>query len=264
MIFPRRVDDLPIEIRKYFKFSYSSAQPVSGITVVIPIRGTDRQENLNYCISRLLLQNVKPMEIIVSEEDDSEKINIDKFKNDNRIKKIFTTNPTKPFNKSIAVNAGVSVASHAKIVMNDADIVPPKGYLQRIDKVLNSYDFCFFGKEIYNVYLVRKSVIWKGKKRVDYFSGGSIAFTKKAFFEIGGMCEKFYVSKDCEFWERANRLIKFHESRDSIFLYLNHKRENNFSQNTELYDRLMGMYIEERLVSLKNNLEKEIMEHNYV
>lgn len=260
MIFPRSVNNLPIEIRKYFEFSSSSVQPISGITVVIPIRGTDRQPNLNYCISRLLLQNAEPMEIVVSEEDSHEKINLDKFKNDSRVKKIFTRSLSKPFNKSIAVNAGVSFALHTKIVMNDADIVPPKGYLQRIDTVLNSYDFCFFGKEIYNVELMRNVVIWKGSKRVDYFSGGSIAFTKKAFFEIGGMCEKFYGygSEDCEFWERANKLIKLHESRDSVFLHLNHKRLTPFSTNAELYNEIVLSPMEDRLKLLKEDLNKRV------
>ena len=89
MILPRSVNNLPSDIRKNFEFSSPSVQPVSGITVVVPVRGVDRQQNLNYCISRLLLQNVEPMEIVVSEEDTTEKINLDRFRNDSRIKKIF-------------------------------------------------------------------------------------------------------------------------------------------------------------------------------
>lgn len=258
MILPRSINNLPLDIRKHFEFSSASVQPVSGITVVIPIRGVDRQSNLNYCISRLLLQNVEPMEIVVSEEDSVERINIDRFKNDSRVKKIFTKSLSKPFNKSIAINAGVMFAMYSKIVMNDADVVPPKGYLQRIDIFLNSYDCCFLGKEIYNVELMRNIVVWRGSKRVDYFSGGSIAFTKKAFISVGGMCEKFYGygSEDCEFWERLNKLTSLHESRDSVFLHLNHKRLTPFSTNADLYNEIVSSPMEERLKSLKEDLNK--------
>jgi glycosyltransferase involved in cell wall biosynthesis len=260
MIVPRVINSLPLDIRRYFEFSSSSVQPISGLTVVIPVRGSDRQSNLNYCISKLLLQNVEPMEIVVSEEDSSEKINIDRFKNDSRVKKIFVKSPSKPFNKSIAINAGVAFSSHAKILMNDADIIPPRGYLQRIDVILNSYDCCFLGKEIYNVDLMRNVVVWRGSKRIDYFSGGSIAFTKKTFFAIGGMCEKFYGygSEDCEFWERINKLSKLYESRDSIFLHLNHKRLTSFSVNADLYQEIVSLSIEERVAFLKEDLNKRV------
>jgi predicted glycosyltransferase involved in capsule biosynthesis len=260
MILPRNINNLPIDIRKNFEFSSSSVQPISGISIVIPVRGVERQSNLNYSISRLLLQNVEPMEIIVSEEDSFQKINIDRFKNDSRVKKVFVKSPSKPFNKSIAINAGVMFSNYSKIVMNDADIIPPKGYLQRIDTLLNSYDCCFLGKEIYNVELIRNVVIWRGSKRVDYFSGGSIAFTKKCFIAIGGMCERFYGygSEDCEFWERVNKLSNLYENRDSVFLHLNHKRLTSFSVNADLYNEIVSLSMDQRLVFLKEDLNKRI------
>ena len=124
MIFPKKVDDLPKEIRRGFEFSSDSVTNISGISVVIPVRGLDRQNNLNFCLSRLLMQNVTPMEIVISEEDAYERIRIDYFSRDSRVKKVFTRSQ-KPFNKSIAINVGVAVSSYNKIVMNDADIVPP-------------------------------------------------------------------------------------------------------------------------------------------
>lgn len=258
MIIRKNRNNLPVNIQKNFDFSSSSVQPISGISVVIPVRGVDRQENLNYSISSILLQNVEPIEIVVSEEDSIERININRFINDSRVKKIFVESSSKLFNKSIAVNAGVMYSLHSKILMNDADIVPPKGYLQRIDAFLNSYDCCFLGKEIYNVELMRNMLVWKGSKRTDYFSGGSISFTKKAFIAIGGMCEKFYGygSEDCEFWERINKLTKIYENRDSTFLHLNHKRTQQYSINGDLYSKIVSLPMEERLVSLKEDLNK--------
>ena len=105
------------------------------------------------------MQNVEPIEIIISEEDQVERINLTYFVNDSRIRKIFTQSGPTAFNKSIAINAGFAVATYNKILMNDADIVPPKGYLSRIDSVLKEYESCFFGKEIYNVTLLKTGLI---------------------------------------------------------------------------------------------------------
>jgi len=261
MIFPRSVGNLPLDIRKKFDFSSASVNPISGISVIIPIRGLDRQPNLNYCISRMLLQNVEPLEIIVSEEDFLESINIDKFKSDSRVRKIFTKSNMQLFNKSVAVNAGFAAASHNKLLMNDADIVVPRGYLQRISNALDENDSCFFGKEIFNVDLLRNGLIWRGSKRTDYFSGGSVAFTRKAFLTIGGMCERFagYGSEDCEFWERLTRLTKMLEQRDLPLLHINHKRPFVYSQNVELYESLVKKPIEDRLLDLKIDLDKRIL-----
>lgn len=258
MIFPRAIANLPPNIRKEFEFSVMSVQPISGLSVIIPARGSDRQNNLNYCITRLLLQNVEPIEIIVSEEDQVERVNINHFINDSRVRKIFTQSGPTPFNKSIAINAGFAVATYNKLLMNDADIIPPKGYFARIDATLNEYESCFFGKEIYNVTLLKTGLLWNGSKRVDYFSGGSIAFTKKAFAKAGGMCERFcgYGSEDCEFWGRITTLTKMHEVRDTSFLHINHKRTNAYSVNGGIYDEIMATPMEQRLESLRRDLQK--------
>lgn len=260
LIYSRNMANLPSNVLKEFNFVINSVQPISGLSIIIPIRGIDRQNNLNYCISRLLLQNVEPIEIIVSEEDQDEKINIKSFVNDYRVKKIFTKSGPTPFNKSIAINVGVCASYFDKIIMNDSDIIPPKNYFKRIDTTLNEYEVCFFGKEIYNVNLLKMGILWRGSKRVDYFSGGSIAFTKKCFINIGGMCEKFYGygSEDCEFWDRIRKISKFYENRDMIFLHLNHKRPNSFSINEDVYNQIMSLNIEERVALLKNDFQKRL------
>lgn len=272
MISPRRARDnsttngsrmqrvLPTEVRRCFEFSPASVQSISGISIILPVRGYDRQNNLDYCVSRLLLQNVEPLEIIVSEEDISEKITLGRFNNDSRVKKVFTQSTGRDFNKSIAVNAGFANSIYSKILMNDTDIVPPKGYLYRVSETLNEFDSCFFGKEIYNVDLLRNGIMWNGTKRTDYFSGGSIAFTRDAFIKIGGMCESFYGygSEDCEFWGRITSLTKLKECRDVAFLHLNHKRANAWSVNADLYSDIMKKDIEQRLVDLKRDLNNRL------
>lgn len=260
MIFPKNVSDLPIEIRRNFEFiSGPFTESKTGITVVIPVRGVDRQSNLNYCISRLLLQSIFPLEILVSEEDSVERVNISLFIKDSRVRKIFT-HSSKPFNKSIAVNVGVCRAAYSKIVMNDADIIPPKGYLARVDQILDEYDSCFLPKEIYNVNLLRSGVTWCGSKRNDYFSGGSIAFTKKTFIDIGGMCEKFYGygSEDCEFWSRI-RNTKMLEARDTTVLHIAHRRPNAYSTNVEIYEEIINQPMEKRISNLKEDLSKRLV-----
>lgn len=254
------IKNLPEDIRKSFEFASSPVLPISGISVVIPIRGKDREINLMKCLSKILLQNVEPMEIIISEEDSHERIKLRGYSRDKRIRKVFTKGDVDKFNKSIAINAGVMASTYSKILMNDADIVPPQGYLHRVSEILNEFDSCFLGKEIYNVFLsiVDGSVSCRGTKRTDYFSGGSIAFTKEAFIRIGGMCERFsgYGSEDCEFWGRITSLTKMFESRDLALLHLNHRRTCTYSQNAELYDEVMSMPIESRLSSLREDLDK--------
>jgi hypothetical protein len=166
------------------------------------------------------MQNVDNIEIIVSEEDNNDsRIKLERFVNDSRVKKIYTASGPTPFNKSIAINTGVIASKYDKILMNDADIIPPKGYIQRLDEVLNEYESIFVGNTIYNVNLNRLGIVWSGSKRTDYFSGGSIGFRKNKFIEIGGMCEKFYGygSEDCEFFDRIKRCTKLYENRDSVF-----------------------------------------------
>ena len=258
MIFPTNAKNLPVEIRKFFEFSLNTITKIGGVSIVVPVRGTDRQPNLNYCISRLLMQNVDNLEIIVSEEDSNEKIKLDKFQKDSRVRKIFTRSGPTSFNKSIAVNVGVLAAKYDKVLMNDADIVPPKGYVQRLDEALNQYDSFFVGQTIYNVNLVKSGIMWAGSKRTDYFSGGSIGFKKEKYIEIGGMCEKFYGygSEDCEFWGRVSRLTKMYENRDTVLLHLNHRRATLFSVNVDVYNDLMNQNMEVRLQNLRDDLQK--------
>ena len=256
MIFPSNAKNLPVEIRKYFEFAHNTLHKTSGISVVIPIRGLERVPNLHYCITRLLMQNVDNLEIIVSEEDNNEKVKLDRFCKDSRIKKIFTKSGPTEFNKSIAVNAGVISAKYNKVLMNDADIIPPVGYLKRLDQILDEYDGFFVGQTIYNVNLIKAGLIFTGSKRTDYFSGGSIGFCKDKYLNIGGMCEKFYGygSEDCEFWGRLKDLTRLYENRDTVFLHLNHKRTHVFSCNAELYDSIIKQSMEDRLVWLRHDI----------
>lgn len=260
MIFPNNSNSLPLEIRRFFDFANSTLNKIGGVSVVIPVRGLDRLPNLYYCISRLLMQNVDNLEIIVSEEDSAERIKLDKYLKDSRIKKIYTPCGSTMFNKSVAINAGVIAAKYSKILMNDADIIPPKGYIARLDNILNEFEFFFVGQVIYNVNLIRTAVTWTGSKRTDYFSGGSIGFTKSKFFEIGGMCEKFsgYGSEDCEFWTRVKELTKLYEVRDSVLLHLNHKRLTSFSINADIYESLVKQNMDERLQNLRIDLQKRM------
>jgi glycosyltransferase involved in cell wall biosynthesis len=254
------ITNLPQEVQRKFEYATSPVRSIPGVTVVIPIRGIERIPNLRYCVSRLLQQNVEPIEIIISEEDQREIVKLDDFRQDSRVRKIYTKSNGSPFNKCKAVNAGVVAATYKSILMNDADIILPRDYIFRVSNILYEYEACFIAKEIYNMDLLRFGVIWRGGKRSDYFTGGSIGFTKDAFYKIGGMNEKFvgYGSEDCEFWTRISTLCKLHESRDAPLLHLNHKRQHHYSQNGTVYDETIGTPMEVRVASLKEDLQKHI------
>ena len=256
MITPRNFGNLPLDVRKHFNFVLGNMSKISGVSIVIPIRGMARYTNLMYVINRFLSQNVEPLEIIVSEEDTISQIKLDKYQKDSRIKKVFTVGKKDKFNKSIAINAGVCLAKYNKILMNDADIVPPTGYLSRLDKILETYESFFVGKTIYNVHLYKNILNWRGSKRDDYFSGGSIGFTKSAFANIGGMCEKFegYGSEDCEFFDRIKKCTNLYEERDSCLLHLHHDRKSSFSENVVVYDQIVNKDMQTRIQELQNDL----------
>lgn len=255
MLIPQRYNNLPLDVRKDFDFTHAVSQQIGGLSIVIPIRGLDRQKNVEYCLSRLLMQNVEPLEIIVVEEDYKEQIRLDRFCKDKRVRKIYVRSGTTPFNKSIAINVGVINAKYEKILMNDADIVLPKNYCYEIDKILNEYESVFLAKTIYNVNLIQNSIVFAGTKRTDHFSGGSIGFTKAAFEKIGGMCEKFYGygSEDCEFWQRIQAVTKLHEKREKNILHINHKRINSFSQNVDIYNEINAISMEDRIKLLQKS-----------
>lgn len=261
MIQSRMIANLPIDVQRKFEYATSPVRAISGISIVIPIRGIDRKNNLKYCISKLLQQSIQPIEIIISEEDSHEHVDIKDFYQDSRVRKIFTkSKPGGLFNKCKAVNAGVIAATHKMVSMNDADIVLPRDYLYKVSLALQEHEICFIAKEIYNMDLLKTGIIWRGGKRVDYFSGGSISFTKDAYIKIGGMNERFegYGSEDCEFWGRATSLCKVYENREFPLLHLNHKRLHNYSQNGDLYNSLVSQDINQRLEALKSDLNKHI------
>lgn len=239
--------------------SQNKKEKIDGISVVIPFRGFERFTTLVFCIDHILRQNVDPIEIIVSEEDSCSRINMMKYAKDTRVKHILTFSHEK-FNKSKAINVGVINAKYNKIIMNDVDIIVPNGYLLEISQKLDEYESCFLAKEIY--YLTRLPFgyhfFWREQKRSDYFSGGSIAFTKDAFFRIGGMCELFkgYGSEDCEFWTRIQSLTKMNEDRKTTLLHAPHKRYINFSQNTYVYNEWMSSEINDRVDKLQDVLKK--------
>lgn len=255
MITPKNISNLPLAVRKLFEFDNQSRK-IDGISIVIPIKGIDRCNNLNYCINRMLLQNVTPIEIIISEYDTTQRVSVERQGKDHRIKKIYTKSSNNNFNKSIAVNAGVIVAKYNKILMNDADIIVPTGYLNRLNSILSEYETFFVGKIIYNVNLLRSGLHWSGSTRSDYFSGGSIGFTKDAYIRIGGMCEQFdgYGSEDCEFYDRVRALTKLYENRDTTLLHLAHRRQTPYSINSELYQKLKDLPMDTRLEQLRSDL----------
>lgn len=258
-IFPKMLSNLPPEIQRRFDYPPAPAKPCAGVSVVIPVRGNDRLRNLHYCINKLLQQNIEPIEIIVSEEDKFHSIDIGPFRQDSRIRHIFTrSDDVVNFNKSKAVNAGVAASTYNIISMNDADIVLPKDYLYRVSNILQDYESCFIAKEIYLMDFISAGISWRGGKRVDYFTGGNISFRKESFIKIGGMNEQFigYGSEDCEFWTRIKNLTNLYENRDCPIIHLNHKRKHFYSQNSTLYENIISKTMEERVAELSIDLKK--------
>lgn len=240
-------------------FNTSRNITASNVSVVIPIRGRERQSALNACIWNWLRCNDPTLEIIVSEEDDAKKIDISEFVYAKNVKHIFTSSNTL-FNKSRAINRGVSVSANSTIIMNDVDILVPNNFLEKFKRLPSIYEFFFFANDILYADLRDNKIVHnqdRWSKHADRypFVGGNIAFDKRAFHKIGGMYEGFvgYGSEDGEFYTRAKKArgTRFLEKRSLPLIHINHEyvqsNSNNVMRNFDLYQKLKAMPITKRI-----------------
>ncbi len=275
MIITSFVRGLPEYVTSSFSKSNDNIINIKeGISIVIPFRSDafmHRLKNINICINNILSYKILPIEIIISEESEEITKNLSLYNINNSnyvdIVHVHTKSSSRKFNKCAAVNVGVLKAKYERIIMNDADILFPVNYLEKVSNAFdNGYDSCFFGKEIYNIVVDKRKFNFYGKIRKDYFSGGSIAFSKKSFLDIGGMCEDFlgYGSEDCEFWTRITSLTKLLEQRDTVFLHLDHPRDSVLTENGKIYDEIINTPMDIRILKLKENLNNRIKELTFL
>jgi len=208
---------------------------VPSITYVIPVRDIGRTDSIKTVIKNIKGQRFPHIEIILSEEDTSEKIKIDDML---PMKHLFIRG-TGHFNKSKAFNRGVELASNEKIILHDGDILAGFGYTSYVNKLLDNHEAAHIGLNVLyftNQYTdqVNKSglvsVDGKCENQVGYFEGGSLGCTKKAYFMVGGFNEDYegYGCEDCDFFHRIKFGTNFYNIRTESFCHLWHGRTNGW------------------------------------
>lgn len=262
--------ELPDSIKPIFSYdAYSCERGTEGVSVIIPIRGIERNSSLLVCIDYILKQSVCPLEILVVEESQNKEINLGRHLN-NQIIRYFFIKGGEFFNKSKCINLGVMNSKYDLINMNDVDMIMPKDYLFKYCKRMLNCDMCYMSKDIY--YLDRvpenNSFDWNGKRWTDGrkwdYAGGNFMVKKKCFIDVGGFDEQFcgYGGEDGDFYVRIQKLLKFDRGRslDYPLLHMPHsnKEHINKENNDILFKRLRSIDPKSRIPSLRQDLLKYV------
>lgn len=206
---------------------------VPSITVVIPIRNQNRDGAIEAVVASIRAQRFPNIEIIVVEQDDQTRISNGIQPCDYYLAR--GNYPAQPFTKALAFNLGVARATYDDVVLHDADMIAPNGYLQQVSNGLRVFEGLHIGKTV--LYLNQGStsaVIASGhlsadaecERVVDYYEGGSLACKRQTYFNIGGFNESYvgYGVEDCDFFERLKFCSKFNNTRIVTLIHLWHGR----------------------------------------
>jgi hypothetical protein len=207
----RAFKDWPIELLDSPAFGKTDIR----ISFIIGHRGVERLPHLLATFKSIAAQRDVSMECIVVEQSVSREIEPSL---PSWVRYIHTPlpYPDMPYCRSWAFNVGANAAKGEVLVFHDNDMLLPNDYavqlVARFDEgfeVANLKRFIFYLGEEHS-----KNIISTGKLSFglspevivqNLEAGGSIAVSKKAFFDIGGFDEAFvgWGGEDNEFWERA-------------------------------------------------------------
>lgn len=223
------------------KKSVISADPlaINGCSVIICVRNEDRIKLLNKCINSIKKQKDISYEIIIVEEDDTQKFDI-KGKD---ITKIFIKSKL-PFCKSKCFNAGVSISSYNCICGLDCDfILKQEDFLIKGCEQLKKYHACFLADDI--EYLNENGKCsgetWKKDRANWQFHGGSFFIRKESYINIGGFYEAFvgYGSEDTEFYTRVHKNLQVSPVKGVIVQHQHHKRDFDLFINVSKNENIL-------------------------
>jgi GT2 family glycosyltransferase len=263
---PDRVKHLQIARSKYTsmvgrntRIEASDKSKVSSISCVIPFKDIGRHKSIMTSIDNIRAQRFPCIEMIAVEQDDKSHFSKEELR---CMTHMLVKTPGRPFNKSMAFNAGVARTSHSQLLLHDADTLAPAHYMQLVSNALCRADACHFGARVIYANKVSTDAINKhnrvddttiADKTVTYFEGGSIACLADTYWKVGGFVEGYwgYGCEDCDFYFRLSNGSRWHENRIIDFIHLWHTRTSGWvkyhNANKEFERGLAELSVEARI-----------------
>lgn len=244
----------------YIEASNKTAVP--RMSCVVPFRDAGRHWSILTAIDSVRAQRFPDIELVLAEQDDESRFKLSEF---GPSKYVLAPTHARPFNKSMAFNAGVAQCTAPIVLLHDADTVAPANYAKMVHAALQSAEACHLGSRV--LYANRESTdhinttkiiddAIKCEKIVTYFEGGSLACHLDVYWRVGGFVEAFwgYGVEDCDFYYRLSRASTWYENRVVDFLHLWHSRTGGWVQHHDINKKVGKQY---DLMSLSDRIAKQ-------
>lgn len=236
------------------------------ISFIIGHRGVTRLPHLLATLESIASQRDAAVECIVVEQDVDSQLapHLPSW-----VRLVHTPPPTPdmPYCRSWTFNVGAKFATGEVLVLHDNDMLVPTDYaawiLQRVAigyQVINPKRFIFYlaRADTEQVFAVRQSLLDFSPEVVvqNLEGGGSVAITRSAFGEIGGMDEAFvgWGGEDNEFWDRA-QVLRIWPWAGLPLVHLWHAAQpgkHDASYHTvKLFEQIMRTGARERIAQLR-------------
>ena len=241
------------------KITASKRSVVPRISCVIPFKDLVRHNVIQTIVDNIRAQRFPDIEIILSEQDIKSRFTESDLECTTHV---LLSTANQPFNKSIAFNAGVALATSDKLLLHDADILVPAHYMKTIYSALESVESTHMGNRVLYADKRSSDLVAKTKvvnddiqcdKIVTYFEGGSIGCRYDTYWRVGGFVEAFvgYGVEDCDFYYRLSKASKWYDNRIFDFLHLWHNRTPGWNElhanNKAIGIKLLALGLEERI-----------------